>query len=279
VVFAGRLLRPTDSLGDKTNFTCVDRTILDVRFPICTFDANEDIYISRKILKENGYYETDKVSKIINLIRKYNFQLVDIGANIGVYLLPAARVTKVVAVEPYWRSMARLAKSVYIGDMASNVSLVYNAISNTRIPMQLGISAENQGNTFLLQQNSTDCPKTPDGSKCFIGPQVHSIFLDDLLPLMDRRMPALLKVDVESHEVYVFTDSTASKFFKAINVVMVQMEWRHCRNRPAHEVHALVEFFRSRGYAVFSADSQVRLDSRYMAWPLDVIFAKESFGF
>jgi len=50
--------------------------------------------------------------------------VVDIGANIGIYSLPIARVTHVLAVEPNWRSILRLAKAADLGAVRSNISYV-----------------------------------------------------------------------------------------------------------------------------------------------------------
>jgi len=54
--------------------------------------------------------------------------VVDIGANIGIYSLPIARVTHVLAVEPNWRSILRLAKAADLGAVRSNISYVKNQV-------------------------------------------------------------------------------------------------------------------------------------------------------
>jgi len=141
---------------------------------------------------------------------------------VGLYSLPAARVTKVLAVEPNSRSLSRLAKAVDLGAVSSNITLIHNAVSNVRSTFNMGVHPTNQGNAFLI--NTTKCKATLTNKPCNTLSPIRTILLDDLLPLM-RSQAALLKVDVEGHEVNVFTDSSAGHFFNQIDVPIVLMEW------------------------------------------------------
>ena len=84
--------------------------------------------------------------------------MVDIGANVGMWSLPAARVTHVLVVEPNWSSMSRLAKAVNLGAVSSNITLVHNAISDVRTTLHLGVYPINQGHAFLI--NTSTCIET-----------------------------------------------------------------------------------------------------------------------
>jgi len=174
-----------------------------------------------------------------------------------------------VAVEPYSGSMARLFKSVQLGGVEKNVSLVFNAISNSRSTYALGIYPKNVGGTYLKSQEAT--VNTTD---CRSGSCAHTILLDDLLPLMRGRRAAM-KVDIEGHQPRVFTNSTASKFFDQIDVPLLYMEWAiscHQQNiRP--EILDLVRFFTERQYQVFSRNNR-RLGMNCRKWGSDVIFTK-----
>ena len=110
----------------------------------------------------------------------------DLGANIGTFALPAARLTDVVVVEPYSESMARLFESVRLGGVQMNVSLVTNAVSDRRSVSAHGFHRRNIGATYLkMTTNSTDCRR---------GRCTWTILLDDLLPLIRRRR-VVMKVD------------------------------------------------------------------------------------
>jgi len=233
-------------------------------FPICHFVGGE--YISAFLVRGN-YYEGKAVSRFIRLLRlDRQLQLVDIGANIGVYSLPAARVAHVIAVEPNWRAMLRLAKSVHLGGVNSNITLVHNAVHSVRTTLSLSVSSGNQGHARLI--NTTKCKATPNNKLC----DTRTILLNDLLPLM-RFKSALIKVDVEGHEADVFTNASAGQFFDQVDVPFVVMEWVYCKGRSPRLVQRLLNFFYSRNYAAFTLRNS-KLETHYRSWPYDVMFKK-----
>ena len=269
VAFHGSLIKSSDQLADvNTSSTlCLKVNVGGMTFPICTYEPAKDVWVS-KAFTDGKYYEQDVVVRFIRLLRRYNdLEFVDLGANIGTFTLPAARITHVVAVEPYSGSMARLFKSVQLGGVEKNVSLVYNAMSNVRSTYTLGFYSDNVGGTYLKSLeavNMTDCRN---------GSCTRTILLDDLLPLMRGRR-AVMKVDIEGHQPQVFTNSTAAKFFDLIDVPLLVMEFGLCRQQNvSSEVLDLVRFFTERQYQVFSRDNR-RLGANCRQWGGDVIFTK-----
>ena len=238
-------------------------------FPICVHGEREDVWVSRSFIR-GGYWERPLVELFIRLLRRHpDMEFVDLGANIGTFTLPAARITHVVAVEPYVRSMARLFKSIQLGRVEKNVSLVFNAISNKRSAFTLGFYPDNVGGTYLKAANTTDCL----GGSC-----TQTILLHDLLPLMRRRR-AVMKVDVEAHQSQVFTNSTAARFFEQIDVPLVFMEWNLCRRQNISlQVQRLIRFFTDRKYQVFSENNR-RLGPNCRQWSGNVVFRKQLFEF
>jgi len=240
-----------------------------MKFPICHYTADTDDTVSALLLG-GAYYEADEVSRFLRLLRQDSrLQLIDIGANIGLYSLPAARVSKVLAVEPNWRSMSRLAKAVDLGATSSNITLVHNAVSDVRTALHMEVHPRNQGKAFLI--STKKCVATPDKPCNTLSP-VQTIFLDDLLPLMQAKS-ALLKIDVEGHEVNVFTNASAGQFFNHIDVPMVLMEWIFFKMKPVSIVHRLLNFFYSRNYSVFDMYNS-KLKKHYYSWPGSVLFKK-----
>jgi len=268
--FRGNLIKSSDQLADVDirSTRCLKANTGGITFPICTYEPAEDVWVSRSFTK-GGYWERPVVDRFIRLLRRYtDLEFVDLGANIGTYTLPAARITHVVAVEPYSGSMARLFKSVQLGRVEKNVSLVFNAISNVRSTYALGVYYGNIGGTSLKRQqatvNTTDCRN---------GSCTRTILLDDLLPLMRGRR-AVMKVDVEAHQPRVFTNSTATKFFDFIDVPLLYMEWGLCRQQEVRpEVLELTRFFIDRQYQVFSRDNRP-LRTNCRQWGEDIIFTK-----
>jgi len=274
--FHGRLIDSFDQLtgvNDVNSFRCFEAKTAGITFPICAYEDPNDIWVS-KSFNFGGYWERQYVDRFINLLRRYpDMEFVDLGANIGTFTLPAARVTHVVAVEPYSRSMARLLKSVQLGGVAQNVSLVFNAISNQRSTYTFGFETGNVGGTYLKTQKPVDTTIDCGGELC-----ARTILLDDLLPLMRRRR-AVMKVDIEGHQPRVFTDSAAAKFFDVIDVPLIFMEWKDlCRSHISSQVSDLVRFFSKRQFHVFAENTR-RLGADCSQWTNDVIFAKQSLVF
>jgi len=254
-------------------FDCRKMTLTDMTFQICYFTNGE--YISSFLLR-GIYYEGKSVTSFLRLLRlDRKLQLVDIGANIGVYSLPAARVTHVIAVEPNWRTMLRLAKAVDIGGVNSNITLVQNAVYSVRTTLRMSVNRRNQGNAYLIDRPTTKCEATPnDKPYCNSSLSVKTILLNDLLPLM-RSKSALIKVDVVGHEVDVFTNATAGQFFDQVDVPAVMIEWFWCKRRSTDLVQRLLNFFHSRNYAAFTLRNS-KLETDYRSWPYDVMFKQES---
>ena len=270
--FRGHLIDSRDQLAGVTNtsFNCVKATTSGMTFPICVYGETEDVWLSKDFIR-GGYWERMFVDRFIRLLRRYpEIDFVELGANIGAFTLPAARITHVVAVEPYSQSMVRLLKSIQLGGLEKNVSLVFNAISNKRSTSKLGFHSGNVGGTYLKETDTTDC--SSDGS-C-----TRTIVLDDLLPVMRRRR-AVMKVDVEGHQPHVFTNSTAAKFFALVDVPIILMEWKLCQQQNvSSQVLDLVHFFTARQYQVFSENDRP-LGSNCRQWTNNVVFSKETVKF
>jgi len=259
---------PTSFHPHNEKFNCRKMTLTDMTFPICHFTGGE--YISAFLVR-GIYYEGKPVSRFLRLLHIHRqLQLVDIGANLGVYSLPAARVAHVIAVEPNWRTMLRLAKSVDLGGVNSNITLVHNAVYSIRTTLSISVTAGNQGHTQL--KNTTRCNSTANDKPCDTSLSVKTILLNDLLPLM-RSKSALIKVDVEGHEVDVFTNPSAGRFFDQVDVPFVVMEWVWCKRRSTDLVQRLLNFFYSRNYAAFTLRNS-KLEKHYSLWPYDVMFKK-----
>ena len=196
------------------NYPCPLCKIEDLAIRVCTYKAREDKWVSYAFLR-GDYFEGASVSNIIRMLRQDSgLQLVDIGANLGTYSLPASRISKVIAVEPNPETMRRLARSATINKLTKNIQLVFNAISNHRHKVGLGIHTSNRGHTFVNAMSSNSSAISVD-----------TILLNDLLPLMSKNR-ALVKIDVEGHEIDVFTEETAGEFFSRIDVPLIQMEWK-----------------------------------------------------
>jgi len=260
------------ALFDSRNetFECKTTGLMNMTFPICHYTAETDDTVSGLLLR-GTYFEADEVKRFLRLLcHDRRLQLIDIGANVGLYSLPAARVTHVLAIEPNWRSMSRLAKGVILGAVSSNITLIHNAVSDVRATLNMGVHPSNQGNAFLI--NTTKCKATPINLPCNTLSPIRTILLNDLLPLM-RVKAALLKVDVEGHEANIFTNPSAGQFFDQVDIPLVYMEWNLCKRKSVDIVQRLLDFFYRRNYSAFDKDN-LKLEKHYSIWPDNVFFTK-----
>ena len=266
-----KVILPASVNNSNDSFHCKSANLINMTFPVCLYDAKSDSVLSGPLLRDGTYFESREVKSFLQLLRSdQRLQLVDIGANVGIWSLPAARLTQVLSVEPNWRSISRLAKAVDLGSVASNITLVHNAVSDVRTTLNMGVHPTNQGDAFLI--NATKCTKTPTRYLCNTIPAVDTILFDDLLPLM-RSRSALVKVDVQGHEVKIFTDSSASQFFDHVDVPLVFMEWVLCKRHSSKLVRRLLNFFYARNYAAFDLHN-FKLKKQYRSWPWNVLFKK-----
>jgi len=271
---ATNVVRPASFDYRDETFDCKTALLMDMKFPVCHYTAQIDDTVSGLLLR-GIYFEADEIKRFLRLFHlDRQLQMIDIGANVGLYSLPAARMTKVIAVEPNWHSMARLVKAVDLGGISSNITLIHNAISNVRATFNMGVHPSNQGNAFLI--NTTKCKGTPTNKPCNTLSPIRTILLNDLLPLM-RSKAALMKVDVEGHEISVFTNPSAGQFFDQIDIPVVFMEWNLCKRHPAQLVQRLLDFFHSRNYTVFDMDNS-KLEKHYLSWPENVLFKKSAYN-
>ena len=135
----------------------------------------------------------------INKLLKPGMAFLDLGANIGLYTVWAARrVGKngaVIAVEPSTREFTRLVENVRLNRL-SNVYLVNAAASNTRRTAELHISDENEPGQNTL------------GGFIYQGVQEVGIehvsldTVDDILQNLHIKHIDIVKMDIEEHEFF-----------------------------------------------------------------------------
>lgn len=259
---------------NEFDFNCVNAKLMETQFPMCTYTAAEDVYVSAAILA-GGYWEKNLAENLVKFFKdRADFTFLDIGANIGIYSLPVAHLGKhVIAVEPNWDTVRRLAKSVSLGRIESRIDILYNAIGDKRSTTALKFDRMNRGGTVLL--NNVTCLVNCE----LLKQPVSVIVLDDLIPIMRNRR-AVIKVDAEGSEINIFTEASASAFFREIDVVVIQMEWvfykKYFTGNPMQRqlVDNFVQFFYQRNYLVYDVRTEIRLASDWTIWPDDVCFKR-----
>ena len=179
---------------------------------ICTYPVEKDIHISGSIHRESQW-EGSRVKQLADLfIKQPNLEFLDLGCNIGAYTVALAHHgVKVTAVDPMLENLELLSRSLKLGNLQQNVTLVWNAVSNKRQLITFRGPGDNVGGTHIQDANETN-------SRSYMA---RTILLDDLLPLF-RGKHIVIKMDIESSEYFALLGG--SRFFEEVTVVVLQIE-------------------------------------------------------
>ncbi len=267
----------SSAVDEKLN--CTTLGAIKPETPICLYNRDEDVYVSEDIRNE-GVWEKHIVHKVQDVIRSdLDLGLIDLGANIGQYsLIVASMGHNVLAVEPFTQSLKRFQKAIQIGNLASKIIILKNAISDSRGSAILALSHDNQGdarvqNTDMKHGSGRPCSDT---TKC---EDVKQILLDDIVPYLKFKK-AVLKIDIQGYEHKALL--YASHLFDEIYIPYIFMEWLMMRehyvtivheSQEKYEVMEMIQFLVHREYAVTSmvTGNKLNLD-HWEGWPEDVLW-------
>ncbi|XP_059166726.1 uncharacterized protein LOC131948995 [Physella acuta] len=197
-----------------------------------------------------------------------NMMLFDVGCNIGVYTVWAAAMDKqVVCVEMVLANVLRVQMALALSNLSSHVTIVNNALYSDHRELEIKFYKNSNGQS-RLNSSKVYTPEQWDNSRA--GFKVKTICIDDLTPLMSGK-PVFIKMDIENTEQFALM--CAHRFFKAVDVRIVQMEWVvHVDAESA----PILDFMRVHGYASSSSSKSYRPLS-LAQYSGDVYFLKKSF--
>lgn len=169
--------------------------------------------------------------------------VVDVGANIGVYTLKAAKnVGKqgtVVSIEPYPHTYELLIINVHMNNFDTNVIPINIAVSNFKGKKRFYLSSEPRGHSF-----------EPISGNWI---EVNVDKLDAIMEGLHLERCDLLKIDVEGHELEVLKGAKHTLKSTSKVVVAAYHEWAF-----KGEEEAVKKFLRARGFRnVFANRSYV----------------------
>ncbi|CAL1544808.1 unnamed protein product [Lymnaea stagnalis] len=209
---------------DVTDNECVEVFTPDKsgRMLICIHDPKRDLMVSAH-LKNEGSWEPENVEAMYQAHQMFpDLALVDLGCNVGVFTLPAARMgMEVVAVDAMLKSLKLLQRSLLINGLSCHVTLIHNALHRKRQQMRLAVDPSNIGGSSVVDILEFRRDKIPKSQF------VDAICLDDLVPLVAGRR-VFLKIDLEGNEAAVL--ECAHEFFTRVDVKIVLIEWMYYRH-------------------------------------------------
>lgn len=144
-----------------------------------------------------GERETDLVLLLKEVLRPGDL-VVDVGANIGTYVLLESRLVapggRILAVEPDPRNLELLRKNVAAAGLEEMVEVRQEAVSCKSMPMRLGLHEKSNLNALL----DNETPVEHDLAQSI---PVQAVGLAELLARTGP--PALVRMDIEGHEAPV----------------------------------------------------------------------------
>ena len=172
-------------------------------------------YVDHQVLLHGGY-ETEQIRNFLNKIEQISAEIfIDIGANLGVYCLPARRLKcleKVIAFEPDDRNFKQLSGNIFLNDHNGKIEARMEAVGD-----------RNGMVDFFVQRSDKDFVTAHSGlsnqGEGFWRVSVPMVRLDDRLDYSGRTI--CIKIDVEGHE------STAIKGMEQLlknNRILIQVE-------------------------------------------------------
>ncbi len=264
----GRLNVYDNSQPVADNSTCV--LLAKTLAKICIFPVKSDTYVSKTIAL-GRYWEANIVNLFIALLnRDPQLHVIDIGANIGQYSLIGANLGRhVVAVDAKLKHVQMIHHSLVLNNYQKHVTIVHNAVSNSRSTGYITTRNTNQGASYVVQG-------TPNTTHQQDHMTTDIILMDDLAPIVNFSK-AIMKIDIEGYEDKAL--SHADKLFDKVSIPYIFMEWGWMqRDKTQLEIEPLLEWLTKRGYSPYtiSVKTKKKLDIKaFKKWPNDVIFRKD----
>lgn len=209
--------------------------------------------IALHVVQRGEWHDWDTAHFITGFLRPGD-TFADVGANIGLYTLPASRIVggtgAVIAVEPSPVNRARLKEN-----------LALNQITTLHIePCALGeqpghLTFQDDDALAHVVQPGTDLTGTDAFTTIPSSLKVPVKTLDSILPADDREI-TLLKVDVEGFELAVFRGARQAMQSGRLPVILFEMN--HSYQRYGLSDADILDFLRDAGYEV----SRYEHDSR-----------------
>ncbi|KAH3693206.1 uncharacterized protein LOC127863172 isoform X2 [Dreissena polymorpha] len=247
--------------------TCTPLRVSSTITPqICVYDGKTDHFISASILS-SGTWEGEHMSMLHRILgANKGMELFDIGSNIGVFTVLAAKVGhRVVAVDPLKKNLMLLSRSLRTGGLTENTTLLWNAVGDKVVNITLHEYVGNVGGTYVK----------PDDGKANVD-ELHralAVTLDHLIPFSSKR-PIFMKMDIETYEWNAL--KSGEEFFNQMDVRYVLLEW-NAHRKNVESQNNIISFMSRHNMLPHRSDNP---DSRLQytenaSWPGDIFWIKK----
>lgn len=194
-----------------------------------------DSIIALHVVQRGEFHDWDTAKFITEFLREGD-TFVDVGANIGLYTLPAAaKKARVVAVEPSAKNRGRLEENLALNGLTS-------------VKIEACALGEIEGEMAFCDDDALAHVELAGN-----GPKVPVRRLDAILPEGEI---SLLKVDVEGFELAVFQG--AEKAMRAGSLPVILFEMNHSYERYGVTEAQIFGCLRERGYQIVRYEHDAR---------------------
>lgn len=251
--------------------TCI-KSGLTPQFTICVYEKKNDIYVSYRILK-SGIWEKEISELIKDMLLRYEQKeilFLDVGANLGFHTLYAAKLGyNTWAVEPQQRNAIKIFRSALKSGIIDKVTIIQNAIAETRRNGVMKIDPRNNGGSFLELTNNPSLkidPKSRNVSKNMLKTVLlKDVFEGIKMHVVPTPLNILMKIDIEHFECRAFLGSPeVLRKNQGIKLLAVIMEWTfkdqngtYSEQCPKSKVISLTKLFLENGYTPFQLNEGV----------------------
>jgi FkbM family methyltransferase len=162
-----------------------------------------------------GFHEPDDVLFVVDTLRRDDW-LLDVGANLGIYAIAAARRgARVIAFEPFGAARATLEANARLNQVAGRIEVESLALAhfNGRAPFTAGLDVGNHLLDDALAEESSP----------FVDVSTLDAYLEARPEPFDSGPMVILKIDVEGFEAQVLDG--ARGFIERVQPVMAVEVW------------------------------------------------------
>lgn len=244
---SGRLPRLRKRLLSDLKTPCVIRWLNGLRLYL--YPGNE---ISRAIFL-TGHYEPNEFCLLDRILRR-GMTFVDVGANMGLFTLFAAKKVgkqgTVVSIEPSSREFERLRENVELNGL-SNVRLFQIALSNRQTQASLLVATEEKSGHNTLGAFGYE-------SVMEQGRELVSVHrLDDIVELEGYQRIDVVKLDVEGAELLALQGATET-LMRFRPVLLLELSDRTLGHQ-GYTSADVWEFLTRNGYTIYTFDCDTGL--------------------
>ena len=188
----------------------------------------KDKFVSRNTFV-NGPHDFALLKKSTNILNKKISFLIDVGANVGTFCIPAVKekiIEKCIAIEPVNNIFKVLNINIYLNNLQNQILSFDNVVSNKKFEkLSLKINKNNYGdNKFILNGKKKN--------------KTNSIKLDYFINHFDKRK-LIIKIDVQGFEDKVLMGS--QKFIRSKVPLLVEFDRNFKNSKHFSKIMSLFE--------------------------------------